>query len=102
MNRRRAGKISSPNFSDKEGGIDMTRTFRLGVFIILTLAVLSVGVFLIGSRQFMFSRTYKLEAEFKSVSGLSAGAEVRVGGIHKGTVRQIDLPGGPDGQMKIV
>jgi len=80
----------------------MSGTFRLGVFIVSTLVVLAVGVFLIGSRQFMFSSTYKLEAEFKSVSGLSAGAEVRVGGIHKGTVRQINLPDGPDGHMKIV
>ena len=80
----------------------MSQTFRLGVFIVLTLTVLALGVFLIGSRQFMFSSTYKLEAEFNSVSGLGAGAEVRVGGIHKGTVKEISLPGGPDGQMKVV
>jgi phospholipid/cholesterol/gamma-HCH transport system substrate-binding protein len=80
----------------------MSQTFRLGVFIVSTLAVLAVGIFLIGSRQFMFSSTYQLESEFRSVSGLSAGAEVRVGGIHKGTVREINLPVRPDGQMKVV
>jgi phospholipid/cholesterol/gamma-HCH transport system substrate-binding protein len=80
----------------------MSHTFRLGVFIVSTLTVLAVGVFLIGNRQFMFSSTYKLEAEFKSVSGLSSGAEVRVGGIHKGTVQQIALPGGPDGEMRVL
>ena len=72
----------------------MSQTFRLGVFIVLTLTVLAVGVFLIGSRQFMFSSTYKLEAEFESVAGLGAGAEVRVGGINKGTVKEITLPDG--------
>jgi len=80
----------------------MSGTVRLGIFIVATLTVLAVGVFLIGNRQFMFSSTYKLNAEFKSVSGLSAGAEVRVGGIHKGTVQEISLPGGPDGHMKVL
>jgi phospholipid/cholesterol/gamma-HCH transport system substrate-binding protein len=80
----------------------MSRTFRLGVFIVSTLAVFATGVFLIGNRQFMFSPTYKLAAEFTNVSGLSAGAEVRVGGIHKGTVKEIYLPGDPEGQMKVV
>jgi len=80
----------------------MSGTVRLGIFIVATLTVLAIGVFLIGNRQFMFSSTYKLNAEFKSVSGLSAGAEVRVGGIHKGTVQQISLPGGPDGHMKVL
>jgi ABC-type transporter Mla subunit MlaD len=46
----------------------MSGTVRLGIFIVATLTVLAIGVFLIGNRQFMFSSTYKLNAEFKSVS----------------------------------
>jgi hypothetical protein len=34
----------------------MSGTFRLGVFIVSTLVVFAVGVFLIGSRQFMFEK----------------------------------------------
>ena len=34
---------------------------------------------------FWFTRTYRLYAEFQNVAGLSEGATVRVGGIHKGT-----------------
>jgi phospholipid/cholesterol/gamma-HCH transport system substrate-binding protein len=80
----------------------MTRAVRLGIFIVLTLAVLAVGVFLIGSRQFLFSSTYELKSNFKNVAGLANGAEVRVGGIHKGTVKQIQLPPQPGGEMSVV
>ena len=80
----------------------MTGTFRLGVFIVSTLAVLAAGVFLIGSRQFLFTSTYEIEATFKNVAGLNTGGEVRVGGIHKGTVKQIQLPADPNGEVKVV
>jgi phospholipid/cholesterol/gamma-HCH transport system substrate-binding protein len=80
----------------------MSRAFRLGVFIVLTLSILAAGVFLIGSRQFLFSSTYNLKASFKNVAGLANGAEVRVGGIHKGTVKEIQLPVQPGGEMTVV
>ena len=78
------------------------RAFRVGIFIVLTLAILAAGVFLIGSRQFLFSSTYILKTSFKNVAGLNNGAEVRVGGIHKGTVKQIQLPAQPGGEMTVV
>lgn len=80
----------------------MSRTLRLGIFIVSTLAVLAAGVFLIGSRQFMFSSTYPLTAKFKNVAGLSEGAEVRVGGIHTGTVSKIKFPIEPTGELTVV
>ena len=76
-------------------------TFRLGVFIIGTLAILAAGVFLIGSRQFHFQSTYSLRAEFQNAGGLVDGAEVRVGGINMGTVRAIELPKTPDGKVSV-
>jgi outer membrane protein OmpA-like peptidoglycan-associated protein len=80
----------------------MGRAFRLGVLILVALAILGGGVFLIGSKQFMFRRTYTLEAEFPNVAGLDNGANVRVGGIHLGTVRQISLPSEPNGKLKVI
>src|SRR5438270_10970941 len=70
----------------------MSRAFRLGVFIVVALLIFAAGVFWIGKKQFMFHSTYRLQAEFQNVAGLNGGAEVRVGGIHEGTVRQIQLP----------
>ena len=76
-------------------------TFRLGVFIASSLAALTAGVFLIGSRQLDFRSTYTLKAEFQNAGGLIDGADVRVGGIHMGTVRAIELPGTPDGRVAV-
>ena len=80
----------------------MSRAFRLGVFIVATLLILAAGVFLIGEKRFLFRRTYRLQAEFQNVSGLNNGAEVRVGGIHLGTVKYIFLPNGPNGKLTVV
>src|ERR1700736_2029597 len=80
----------------------MTRAFRLGLFIVATLLILAVGVFLIGNNQLRFQPTYRVKAEFQNVEGLSEGGDVRVGGIHKGTVKRIDLPRQPDGKVTVV
>jgi phospholipid/cholesterol/gamma-HCH transport system substrate-binding protein len=80
----------------------MSRSFRLGIFIVATLLVFAVGVFLIGEKQYLFHSTYRLQAEFQSVAGLNGGAEVRVGGIHEGTVRQIQLPMRPNEKVRVL
>ena len=76
-------------------------TIRLGIFIVCTLAVLTGGIFLIGNRKFAFNSTYDLKAEFQSAGGLEDGADVRVGGIHMGTVRSIELPKAPGGKVLV-
>jgi phospholipid/cholesterol/gamma-HCH transport system substrate-binding protein len=80
----------------------MSRAFRLGVFIVAALLVFGGGVFWIGKKQFMFHSTYRLSADFQNVAGLNGGAEVRVGGIHEGTVRQIQLPTRPKENIRVL
>ena len=80
----------------------MSRAARLGAFIVATLAILVVGVFIIGGKQYLFSSTYQLKAQFVNVAGLDAGADVRVGGVHSGTVRSIVLPHKPGEQVTVV
>ncbi len=80
----------------------MSTAFRVGVFVFLALLFLSIGIFLIGNKEFLFSPTYRLKAEFQTVSGLNNGAEVRIGGIHQGTVTEIDLPSQPGGKVNVV
>ena len=70
----------------------MSRVARLGAFIVMTLAILAAGVFIIGSKEYLFSSTYQLKALFDNVAGLNTGADVRVGGVHSGTVQSISLP----------
>ena len=80
----------------------MSIAFRVGVLVVMALVFLSVGVFLIGNKDFLFSSTYRLNAEFQNVAGLNNGAEVRIGGIHQGTVKEIDLPSQPEGKLTVV
>jgi phospholipid/cholesterol/gamma-HCH transport system substrate-binding protein len=80
----------------------MSRAARLGAFIVATLAILAAGIFIIGDRQYLFSDTYQLKAQFSTVVGLDAGAEVRVGGVHTGSVRQIDLPTKPTDKITVL
>ncbi len=80
----------------------MSTSLRLGAFVVSTLAMLAIGTFLIGDRQFLFSSTYRVTTTFKTVSGLMEGAEVRVGGIRKGVVRRIQLPAQSNGDMVVL
>jgi outer membrane protein OmpA-like peptidoglycan-associated protein len=80
----------------------MSRAFGLGVFIAVALLILATGIFLIGDKQFLFSSTYPLKAEFPNVAGLSEGAEVRVGGMREGTVKQVELSRPPDRKVTVV
>ena len=79
----------------------MSRTFRLGLFVIVALLLAATGIFLIGNRRFMFSRSYHITTQVETVSGLMDGAEVRVGGMSHGTVSKIDLPAQPGGLMTV-
>jgi phospholipid/cholesterol/gamma-HCH transport system substrate-binding protein len=80
----------------------MSRAARLGAFIVVTMAILVTGVFIIGSKQYLFTSTYRLKAQFDNVVGLDAGADVRVGGVHSGTVSSIELPHKPGEKVTVV
>ena len=79
-----------------------SRTLVLGIFIVVALLMLAVGVFLIGDKEFMFSSTYRLSADFQNVAGLNEGADVRVGGLREGTVEKMNLPTPPATKVTVV
>ncbi len=70
----------------------MSRNLRLGAFLLVAIAILIVGIFLIGSQKFLFGSTYPIKAQFASVAGLDVGADVQIGGVRSGTVSAIELP----------
>src|SRR5580658_1051062 len=80
----------------------MSRAARLGAFIVATLAILVAGIFIIGGKQYLFSSTYQLKAQFDNVEGLDAGGDVRVGGVHSGTVHSIVLPHNPGEKVTVI
>jgi phospholipid/cholesterol/gamma-HCH transport system substrate-binding protein len=80
----------------------MSRVARLGAFIVVTLAILATGVFIVGSKEHLFQSTYRLKTQFDNVVGLAVGADVQVGGVHSGTVRSIALPHTVDDKITVV
>jgi phospholipid/cholesterol/gamma-HCH transport system substrate-binding protein len=80
----------------------MSRVVRLGIFVFAALLFFAAGIFLIGRNEFIFSSTYKLNSVFDNVGGLPNGAEVRVGGVHVGTVDRVQLPRDPHGKVAVV
>jgi phospholipid/cholesterol/gamma-HCH transport system substrate-binding protein len=68
---------------------------RVGLVILAALAVLGVGVFLIGEKNNLFSRKNHYYIQFGSVSGLKPGSPVQLNGVDVGTVHKVVLPQNP-------
>ena len=80
----------------------MSRAARLGAFIVFTLGD-SSGWYLHHWRQAIsLHSTYQVKAQFSNVSGLDVGGEVRIGGVHSGTVHSIQLPHGANDKVTVV
>jgi hypothetical protein len=49
----------------------MSTAFRVGIFVVLALLFLSIGIFSIGDKDFLLSSTCRLKAEFQNVGTLT-------------------------------
>ena len=59
---------------------------RLGLFVAAGLGGLLAALYLVGRQHNMFSKSLTMQADFRNVSGLLTGNNVRLGGITVGTV----------------
>ncbi|MDD5360718.1 MAG: MlaD family protein [Ignavibacteria bacterium] len=66
----------------------------IAVFIVAGIVIFLVAIFVIGSKQNMFTSTMKVNAAFETVSGLLEGSTVRFNGISVGTVDKINIISG--------
>jgi phospholipid/cholesterol/gamma-HCH transport system substrate-binding protein len=71
----------------KESGF----TWKLGMFVIIGLVLFTGTIYFVGKQKNLFGSTFKLKAQFKTVSGLKEGNNVRFSGINVGTVEGIEL-----------
>ena len=62
---------------------------RLGLFVAAGLACLLAVLVLLGSQQNLFDRGLTVQADFRNVSGLLTGSNVRLGGLTVGTVKDV-------------
>ncbi|WP_462251165.1 MlaD family protein [Ferruginibacter sp.] len=65
--------------------------WKLGMFVIIALVAFTVTVYFVGKQKNLFGSTFLLKAQFKTVSGLKVGNNVRFSGINIGTVDNIQL-----------
>lgn len=67
------------------------KSLRLGIFIATALILFIVAIYLIGSKQNLFTSTTEVHASFKDIRGLMSGNIVRFAGINIGTVNDIRI-----------
>ncbi len=72
---------------NKESG----STWKLGMFVIIGLALFVGTIYFIGKQKNLFGNTFRLQTTFKTVSGLKVGNNVRFSGINVGTIDGIEL-----------
>jgi phospholipid/cholesterol/gamma-HCH transport system substrate-binding protein len=68
----------------------MSRQLKVGLFVILGLALTLVGVFLIGDTRGLWQSKVQFRTAFNDVAGLKPGAPVRTGGLDIGGVTSVD------------
>lgn len=82
---------------------DNTRKeIRVGAMIALGLIIIFSAFFIIGGKEGIFSKRYKLYARFDNIEGLTTGAPVRLGGWKVGTVDNIRFTDDAKGEAIIV
>jgi phospholipid/cholesterol/gamma-HCH transport system substrate-binding protein len=71
----------------KESGF----TWKLGMFVIIGLALFIGTIYFVGRQKNLFGSTFKLKARFTTVSGLKEGNNIRFSVINIGTIDGIEL-----------
>ena len=81
--------------------MNRSRAVAVGAFVIAGILLFGVGLFLIGDRRMLFSRTFDVYAEFGNIAGLQNGAKVRVAGLDAGEVDTIHVPASPSAKFRV-
>ncbi|HMD83596.1 MAG TPA: MlaD family protein [Terriglobia bacterium] len=69
---------------------------RVGILVIVSLAIFAIGVFFMSGQEGIFTRHYTLKAYLASAGGLREGADVRLTGIYVGSLAKIRISPFPD------
>lgn len=66
-----------------------TYKIKLGIFVSLGILILFLIIFFIGTNQNLFGSKFRVKTNFRNVSGLQIGSQVRFSGIAVGTIENI-------------
>lgn len=78
-----------------------TRAIGVGIFVLGGLLLFAVALFLVGDRRGLFSDSFIVYSDFRTLSGLQVGTTVRVAGMNAGEVKDIGIPTGPAGRFRL-
>jgi phospholipid/cholesterol/gamma-HCH transport system substrate-binding protein len=68
---------------------------RVGLMVIISLAILGIGIFFISGQVGFFTRRYTLKCYFSTAGGLREGAQVRLAGLAVGNVQHLSITSFP-------
>jgi phospholipid/cholesterol/gamma-HCH transport system substrate-binding protein len=63
--------------------------------VLLALALAGTGLFAVGDREFLWNRTFEIQAGFAEVRGVEVGTPVRIQGMTAGKVVAVGAPASP-------
>ncbi len=75
--------------------------FRVGLFVIIAVAIFSTIIFFLSGEQSYFEKSYTLRTSFKNTAGLIKGAAVRLSGVRIGAVTDLGFANDPVGDKVI-
>jgi phospholipid/cholesterol/gamma-HCH transport system substrate-binding protein len=67
----------------------MTKEKKVGIFVVVGLLILALGVFLIGENRKFWQRKITYQAVYSDVAGLRPGSPIAMGGVDVGTVSRV-------------
>lgn len=68
---------------------EITNTIRLGIFVTIGVALFTIAIYYIGSRQNLFGKIFHISTYINNANGLQVGNNVRYSGITVGSVERI-------------
>lgn len=78
---------------------DNKKTVTVGIFVLIGVIILVVGVMTLGAQQKAFVKSYRVFTVFDDIAGLQTGNNVWFSGVKIGTVKKINFYG--DSQVEI-
>lgn len=76
---------------------------KVGVFVLVSIAIFVYGVFTISGQEELFEKEYTVETYFDNTAGLLEGAYVRLSGVGVGSVTSIRFSDNPSmGKVQVV
>lgn len=70
---------------------EIQQSIKLGIFVLVGIALFLISVVYIGSENNLFSRTFTVFAVFRNVEGLKQGDNVWLSGVKIGTVKDVKI-----------